>query len=272
VKRYFERWFSFISSMIGIKSFLSGVHANIVKRICKPKEQENNATWLQQNKTGPSAGSLRYWKRFSSTDTGCRLGPKGQKKKTFVSRFADEEHKVKAWSQRMMEQGFELCMHDLTDEFILLLECVEDDLTTLQADQGWLSKAESTKLKHVTHRLTHLKNKEKPNNRHYANARLGYVCKLVQRLPGNVVPFTALENELIVSLSWRAWDWLVDKIARGSVEDLRNFVHEAQAFVDNKKDITVVAQDAVPVYLDMSTGRLTRKPDDGPNQDDIFLT
>jgi hypothetical protein len=26
------------------------------------------------------------------------------------------------------------------------------------------------------------------------------------------------------------------------------------------------------VYLDMSTGRLMRKPDDGPIQDDIILT
>ena len=91
-------------------------------------------------------------------------------------------------------------------------------------------------------------------------------------MPGNVVPFTAQENEMIIKLSWQAWDWLVDILARAPVEKLRGFVSEPELFSKNRASIAVIAQDAVPVYLDMSTGRLMRKPDDGPIQDDIILT
>ena len=106
----------------------------------------------------------------------------------------------------------------------------------------------------------------------YLKNRLACVCNLVQRLPGNVVPFTADENEMIIKLSWQAWDHLVDTIARGSADELRGYVSEPEEFITNRAKIAIVAQDAVPVYLDLSTGRLMRKLDDGPNQDDIILT
>ena len=76
-----------------------------------------------------------------------------------------------------------------------------------------------------------------------------------QLMPGNVVPFTALENEMITKLSWQAWDWLVDRLARGSADELRGFVSEPERLIDNRKNIAVVAQDAVPVYLDLSNYR-----------------
>ena len=89
---------------------------------------------------------------------------------------------------------------------------------------------------------------------------------------GNVVPFTKEENEMIIKLSWQGWDWLVDKMARASSDELIGFVSEPDEMIKNRANIAVVAHDGVPVYLDLSVGRLMRKPDDGPNQDDIILT
>ena len=169
-----------------------------------------------------------------------------------------------------MEGGFALCLTDLADEFILILESTEHELKNLQEDQGCLTQEDDAKLKMVSHRLKLLS--EKKHNMNYLKARLGSVCNLVQRLPGNVVPFTAAENEMIIKLSWQGWDWLVDKIARAAVDVLSRFVSEASKMIDNRATIAVIAQDAVPVYLDLSTGRFMRKPDDGPNQDDIILT
>ena len=251
-----------------------------MKRICQADERAKLAMWeLNMGKTeldiegqrnkAPS-GKKRRWARFCSTDTGCRLGKDGQAKKTFQSPFVEEMNRVKLWSQRQMEDGLDLNITDLSDEFILILESTEYELKLLQKDQGCLSVEDTVKLKITSDRLT--KMRECKWNMRYLRSRLACVCNLVQRMPGNVVPFTAQENEMIIKLSWQAWDWLVDILARAPVEKLRGFVSEPELFSKNRASIAVIAQDAVPVYLDMSTGRLMRKPDDGPIQDDIILT
>ena len=73
---------------------------------------------------------------------------------------------------------------------------------------------------------------------------------------GNVVPFTSAENDIICKLSWQAWDWLVDLLARASADVLRGFVAEPERLVENRAKIAVVAQDVVLVYLDLSIGRV----------------
>jgi hypothetical protein len=272
---YFERWFSLILRMIGIKSFISGLPVRVMKRLCKQEERDKAEEWKSKRAISHPTGShtlTRFWKKFRSQDTGCRIGKDGQAKKTFQSRFINEETQVKLWSQRQMQGGFELCITDLADEFILILESTEYELTHRQRDQGCLTMKDATKLKLVSDRLEFLTGEKSRENMKYLKARLGCVCNLVQRMPGNVVPFTAPENEMIIKLSWQGWDWLVDIIARGSVERLDNFVSQAEKMIENRDTIAVIAQDAVPVYLDLSTGRLMRKPDDGPNQDDIILT
>jgi len=261
--------------MIGIKSFISGLPVRVMKRLCKQEERDKAEEWKSKRAISHPTGShahTRFWKKFRSQDTGCRMGKDGQAKKTFQSRFINEETQVKLWSQRQMQGGFELCITDLADEFILILESTEYELTHRHRDQGCLTMKDATKLKLVSDRLVFLSGEKSKENMKYLKARLGCVCNLIQRMPGNVVPFTAPENEMIIKLSWQGWDWLVDIIARGSVERLDNFVSQAEKMIENRDTIAVIAQDAVPVYLDLSTGRLMRKPDDGPNQDDIILT
>ena len=259
--------------MIGIKSFLSGISAKVLKRICRPDEKEKLEKWKLSTSTDlKPQGAKRWWKKFISTDIGCRLGKEGQPKKTFQSPFTKEENQVKLWSRRQMEEGIDLCQQDLADEFVLVLQTTVYEVEARESDQGYLTKAEAGKLKMAKARLDMLIDETKKHNMTYLKARLACVCNLVQRLPGNVVPFTADENEMIIKLSWQAWDHLVDTIARGSADELRGYVSEPEEFITNRAKIAIVAQDAVPVYLDISTGRLMRKPDDGPNQDDIILT
>ena len=74
----------------------------------------------------------------------------------------------------------------------------------------------------------------------------------------NVVPFTPAENDCICMLSWQSWDFLIFLLATGNPIDLRGYMCEAEAFCqpENRKTLVVVAQDAVPVYLDLSTGKI----------------
>ena len=74
---------------------------------------------------------------------------------------------------------------------------------------------------------------------------------------GNVVPFTAAENDCICKLSWQSWDFLVHLLATGTAEELKPYMYEAELFTQPhiRKSLVVVAQDATPVYLDPSTGK-----------------
>ena len=58
---------------------------------------------------------------LTSHDTGCRLAADGGKKKTFESPFKDAMDRLRAWSHRQLETGFDLNQEDLVDEFQLAL-------------------------------------------------------------------------------------------------------------------------------------------------------
>ena len=97
---------------------------------------------------------------------------------------------------------------------------------------------------------------EKRECRNFAKARLAHWIQFCPRKPGNVVPFTAAENDIICLLSWQAWGWIVDKLGRGTVDDLKGFVAEPEELIAHRKEIAAVFQDAVPVYLDLSCGKI----------------
>ena len=227
-----------------------------MKRMCKPEERVKIDAWLKSQRTLKPQGRKRFWKRFLSKDTGCRLGANGQAKKTFQSPHAEEEAQVAAWSRNQEEQGFELSPDDLSDEFVLILQSSVWDLERKQEDQGFLEDKDKEKLSMTTKRLEKL---SQTHNRKYLKARMCYVCGFVAHNPGNVVPFTPMENEMIIKLSWQAFDWLTDRLARGSIEELRGFVSEPEKLIANRPKIAVVAQDAVPVYLDLSTAKVLVK-------------
>jgi len=65
--------------------------------------------------------------------------------------------------------------------------------------------------------------------------------------------FSAAENDMIIKLSWQAWDWLVDRIARASADELRRFVSEPERLIKNRAKIAIVAQVPGSVYLDCGT-------------------
>ena len=70
--------------------------------------------------------------------------------------------------------------------------------------------------------------------------------------------FTAAENDMIIKLAWQAWDWLVDRIARASADELRGFVSEPERLIENRAKIAIVAQVPGLVYLDLGTADQTQ--------------
>ena len=93
----------------------------------------------------------------------------------------------------------------------------------------------------------------------YARARLCQWCGVIENKPSNVVPFTAAENDLICKLSYQAWDWLIDSLMTAPVDELKGFVADAEGFAANRKDVAILAQNASPVYLDVSARKILVK-------------
>ena len=148
----------------------------MMQRMCSATETAKLQTWmaLSANQRDPR-GRKRFWKKFESVDTGCRLGKDGGKKKTYVSPFEAEESQLKAWARHADEQGDELSPDDLVDKFNLILYSQLWELEEKQEMHGCLSQADDKKRSLLKKRIANLVLKK---NKTYLRARLQYVCWL----------------------------------------------------------------------------------------------
>ena len=60
----------------------------------------------------------------------------------------------------------------------------------------------------------------------------------------------------MMKLGWQSWDRLCYILAYGSEEDLKDFVAKPAEFIQHREDLPICAHDAVPVYLDISSGKI----------------
>jgi len=59
-----------------------------------------------------------------------------------------------------------------------------------------------------------------------------------------------------MKLGWQSFDRVCHILAYGSEEDLADFVADPAEFIKHREDLPICAHDAVPVYLDISTGKI----------------
>ena len=120
-----------------------GIPAAMLKRISSTDEISKLEKWLaMEDKQQSNRGGKRFWGHFMSKDQGIRLGKDGAKKKTFVSPFEADELQLKSWIRREEEQGHDLEVTDLADEFILILESQVCDMEEKKGALGGLPEAD----------------------------------------------------------------------------------------------------------------------------------
>ena len=96
----------------------TGLTTAMLKRLATDKEQKKLSDWYERTKNERNKqGRGRFWKRFESKDKGRRIAEGGAAKKTFESPLRPIEEQVKKWSDRELEQGYEISQQDLVDEF-----------------------------------------------------------------------------------------------------------------------------------------------------------
>ena len=59
-----------------------------------------------------------------------------------------------------------------------------------------------------------------------------------------------------MKLGWQSFDRLCYFLSYGSEAELKDFVAEPKKFIEHREELPIVASDAVPVYLDISTGKV----------------
>ena len=96
----------------------------------------------------------------------------------------------------------------------------------------------------------------KPHNVRQHRSRLVFRTGFQVRTPGNVMPLTPAESELICLLTWQSFDWLLHFLTTASAQQLKEFVAEPEKWQANLPGTAIFARDAVPVYLDAATGKL----------------
>ena len=70
------------------------------------------------------------------------------------------------------------------------------------------------------------------------------------------MPMTREEAELVQLLTLQSYDYILHAVATLPEEELRFWVGDAADWVQNREDTAVVTSDAIPVYLDISTGKI----------------
>lgn len=109
----------------------------------------------------------------------------------------------------------------------------------LQAAKDFLSKGMHSKQSRLYHKMQLLMH-----------------CSVVERKPDLVFPMSEDESRLLVQLGWQSFDRLVFILAYGSAEVLKDFVAKPEEFIKHRDSLPIIASDAVPVYLDVATGKI----------------
>ena len=242
-----------------------------LKRFAHPARLKKDEQWKEKfgAKTQPAfepdgdtarlaflkPGVKPSWKRFLSTDTGRRVGPDGGKKQNRPDLFLSRQLKIGQWARREMGQGKGVSADDLFDEYRVRLE---QELYEFQHRIEPLSEKEQAFLPKLQQRVEAFKKRQ---SRDAYRKRLVFVTGFQEREPWNTTPLTAEENDLICELSWDSFDWLIDQLSTSSAEELKNIVYDPAAWVERLRRTALFARDAVPVYLDPSTGKLLQSVD-----------
>ena len=132
---------------------------------------------------------------------------------------------------------------DVQREREQLVECARQDIlqdeVKLKAATEFLSKGMMSKQSKLYHKMQLLMH-----------------CQVVERKPDLVFPMSEAESRLLMQLGWQSFDRLVFLLAYGSAEVLKDFVAQPEEFIEHRESLPIVASDAVPVYLDIATGKI----------------
>ena len=227
----------------------------VLKRLAAPASRQARATWLKrttEERMGTLAGHPKAWKRFLSQDTGCRMARGGEKKRTRPDYFADLHARLVTWLRNEVLAGKCFGADDLLFEWEGWLDDEVYEMTKLQEAEG-LTEEQALRLRRC---LDKQKALESTKLRRDWRAKLCWVTRMTPRVPGNVASMSAEETNLVCLLTLQSWDHLTHLLATGDADALGSLVADPTELMLHRNEIAVVCQDAVPVYLDPSTGKV----------------
>lgn len=164
--------------------------------------------------------------------------------------------RVKEWCEEELETCQDVSPEDLLYELILEAEDfvfeAGKEQEQQEAGKESLSEDKRKQLEAAIHFLTFSKTK---TGKCYHKEKMLQFCEVVDRKANLVHPMTFEESKLVCMLSWQSFDRIMHVLSYGSDEDLAGFFPEdPEEYRKKFPDMAIAATDAVPVYLDSSTG------------------
>mgnify|MGYP001181987470 FL=1 len=227
-------------------------NASQLKAWCTQKKRKAVEAWSswreEQNKR-----ERGQWKRFKSQDTGARVGEEG-KQKTNTDHFLSYYPVLQQWIREEQIAGKEVSADDVLDQFKDQLAEELEPLDQLE-DQGEdkLSAEQVKRLKILRQRQESLL---KQDNAKKHRANLLNKTDFRERVPNLTMPMTSEEADLDQLLTLQHFSHIVYKLATADAAELKSWISDPEAWIEDRPNTAWVSSDAVPVYLDTSTGKV----------------
>ena len=234
--------------------------------------KEGRAETERRLKRCRGQGRHRYWMTLLRGEG--RGSRKERSEDTKGGFLRDLKQDVKAWADQQIRMGHDLSAADLLAE---LKDRAEDLVWRLEgkarreageqaaasgkdvseedqklAEEAYLDIMEKHKLKASRDLLSNCTRQA----RHWQQEALLRFCDLVERESDLTFPMSPEESRLVCFLSWQSFDRIVHLLCYGNLDTLAEFCADPLLLQQQRENIPVVGSDAVPVYLDTSTGKV----------------
>ena len=158
---------------------------------------------------------------------------------------------VAAWARCEEGNGHALGRLDLFRQFRVMTEHHKAELEQLQEERPLTSK-EASVLKWASERLEAW---QKAKQREKAALKLLSQTGFRERLSNRQTPLSERMETQLVHDAWRWFDYLVWLVAKGTGEDLVDFVADPALFRERRKQTVICMTDQIPVWLKVDRGK-----------------
>ena len=162
-----------------------------------------------------------------------------------------EREALQQWARQEEQQGHPMSRWDLLRQFTFFVSARKAFLLAKQADEG-LDEDEEAVLKFATARLLNLETKKKSRDR--AAVNLLRQTGFRERQTNRSRQLSDEEEGRNLRSAWQFCDYLQWLTAKGSAEELGNFVAQPEQFVQRRSETAITLTDQIPVWLKVEAG------------------
>ena len=224
---------------------------------------DHRAVWEQsaqkRARQAPAAGCLTEGRvgRKPKLQGGYRAAKGARQVRTPGARLGrpdpllPEREALRQWARQEEQQGHGMSRWDLLRQFTFFVAARKAFLLAKQAEEG-LDETEEATLQFATDRLHNIETKKKTRDK--TAVALLRQTGFRERQTNRARQLSDEEEARNLRSAWQFCDYLQWLTAKGSAEELGNFVAQPEQFVQRRTETAVTLTDQIPVWLKVEAG------------------